>query len=219
VFKKLLFIPIFLLTIIQLQAQQFGIFYPTAPHLQVRSNSGSVQLGIATCNGCFSSIAKTSDVVLRANGMATGDFIISARSNDGIIFSTGDGNTDSKKMEILNNGKVIIGNVNNTPNDYKLYVEKGILAERLKVAVKTSSDWADYVFAKDYNLLPLEEVQSFIQQKQHLPDIPSADEMVKNGMDVLEMNAKLLQKVEELTLYLIQMNEKIKTLEQQLNNN
>jgi hypothetical protein len=175
---------------------------------------GSVQLGIATCDGCFSNIAKTGDAILRTNGMATGDLIIAARSNDGILFSTGNGSSDSKRMEIMNNGKVVIGNVSNTPNNYKLYVEDGILAERLKVAVKTSSDWADFVFAENYRLRSLAETKLFIQENQHLPDVPSAAEMVEKGLDVREMNALLLQKIEELTLHVIALNERVEELEE-----
>ncbi|MEL6721455.1 MAG: hypothetical protein AAFP82_22340, partial [Bacteroidota bacterium] len=197
-------------------AQQTDIFDASSPNLRVRSTSGSVQLGIATCDGCFSSISKKFDAILRTDGQATGNLIIAARSKDGIIFSTGDGNTDAKRMEIFNDGKVVIGNVGSTPSDYKLYVENGILAERLKVAVKTSADWADYVFEDDYHLLPLDQVKTFIEKNKHLPAVPSAEDMVKQGMDVLEMNAILLLKIEELMLYTIELNEKIKTLEKHL---
>ncbi|MEM1325989.1 MAG: hypothetical protein AAGI23_08555 [Bacteroidota bacterium] len=194
-------------------AQQIDLFYENDPHLQVRANMGSVQLAIATCNGCFSSQAQMGDAVLRTNGMATGDLIIAARSNDGIVFTTGDGSFDSQRMEILNNGKVTIGSIINTPGDYRLYVDRGILAERMKVAVKTTSDWADFVFEENYKLRSLQSIKAFINQNGHLPDVPSAEQMVENGLDVLEMNALLLRKVEELTLHMIELNERIKELE------
>ncbi len=117
------------------------------------------------------------------------------------------------------NGTVKIGDAA-TPAGYKLYVETGILTEKVKVAVKTSADWADHVFHKNYPLMPLQQVEQFIQQNGHLPGVPSASEVVKEGIDLAKMNAKLLEKIEELTLYIIQLKkettEKITTLEQQL---
>jgi trimeric autotransporter adhesin len=102
-------------------------------------------------------------------------------------------------------GKVMIGNVT-APNGYKLFVEQGILTEKVKVAVKTTANWADYVFDKNYQLPVLQQVEQYIQQHQHLPGIPAASEVVKNGLDLGEMNAKLLGKIEELTLYVIALN-------------
>jgi hypothetical protein len=62
-----------------------------------------------------------------------------------------------------------------------------------------------YVFADDYKLKPLDEVESFISEYNHLPDVPSAQEVVNAGIDVATMDAKLSQKVEELTLYVIEL--------------
>jgi trimeric autotransporter adhesin len=102
-------------------------------------------------------------------------------------------------------GKVMIGNVS-APNGYKLFVEQGILTEKVKVAVKTTANWADYVFDKKYELPVLQKVEQYIRKHQHLPGIPAASEVVKNGLDLGEMNAKLLGKIEELTLYVIALN-------------
>ncbi len=110
--------------------------------------------------------------------------------------------------------QVVIGSSVNTPAGYKLYVQDGILTEKLKVAVKNSGDWADYVFAKDYQLKPLEEVEAYINENKHLPDVPSAEEVVKSGIDVAQMDALLLQKIEELTLYVIQLKAELKALKQ-----
>ncbi|PQJ80302.1 hypothetical protein [Polaribacter porphyrae] len=80
--------------------------------------------------------------------------------------------------------------------------------------------WSDFVFYKNYNLPTLQEVEKHIKEKGHLKDIPSAKEVEKNGIFLGEMNAKLLQKIEELTLYIIaqekilkKQEEKIKELE------
>ncbi|NHA06994.1 hypothetical protein G7092_24555 [Mucilaginibacter sp. HC2] len=70
--------------------------------------------------------------------------------------------------------------------------------------------WNDYVFKKDYQLRPLSEVKAYIDQNQHLPEIPSEQEMVKKGLDVGEMNKLLMKKVEELTLYLIEKDQQVK---------
>lgn len=117
------------------------------------------------------------------------------------------GTNGSELMRINANGKVRIGGDNTTtPDGYKLFVEQGILTEKVKVAISTTSDWADYVFAPDYKLMSLKEVEQFTIENKHLPNIPSAAEMVTNGLDVAQMDAKLLEKVEELTLYIIEQN-------------
>ncbi|MCO6148510.1 hypothetical protein [Flavobacterium sp. NRK1] len=112
-------------------------------------------------------------------------------------------------FRVNQDGKVRIGNGANdikTPDGYKLFVEDGILTEKVKVAVKTTTNWADYVFAPDYKLMPLNEVEQFTKENNHLPNVPSAEEMVNNGLDVAQMDAKLMEKVEELTLYIIEQN-------------
>jgi hypothetical protein len=119
-------------------------------------------------------------------------------------------------LAINNNGMVTIGAVA-TPSGYKLYVEQGILTEKVKVAIKTSADWADHVFNKDYPLMPLKEVEAFINTNGHLPGTPSAAEVTKEGIDLGKMNAKLLEKIEELTLHIIDQQKKLETIQQQLN--
>src|SRR5690606_910854 len=95
---------------------------------------------------------------------------------------------------------------------YRLFVEDGILTEKVKVAVKNTSDWADYVFADEYKLMPLEQVEKFVKENNHLPNVPSAVEVVESGIDVAKMDAKLLEKIEELTLYIIQQQKEINEL-------
>jgi hypothetical protein len=79
----------------------------------------------------------------------------------------------------------------------------------------TLADWPDFVFEKDYNLLPLNEVAQYIKQNNRLPNIPSAAEVESNGIELGEMNAKLLQKVEELTLYILDLQNQINELKKQ----
>lgn len=83
-----------------------------------------------------------------------------------------------------------------------------------EILVNTVSG-ADFVFDKDYNLRPLSEVNTYIQENRHLPEIPSAADMKENGVSLDKLVIQLLQKVEELTLYTIQLEEKINELENQ----
>ncbi len=96
---------------------------------------------------------------------------------------------------------------------HRLAVE-GSIGSR-EVVVQTGS-WSDFVFEKDYYLPSLEEVENHIREHGHLSDIPSEKEVIKNGINLGEMDAKLLQKIEELTLYVIQQDKRIRTLESQL---
>lgn len=105
------------------------------------------------------------------------------------------------------NGKIGIGTV--PFEEYQLSVKGKIRAEEVKV----ETGWADFVFEEDYNLRTLEEVENFIKENKHLPEIPSAEEVAKNGVNVGQMESKLLQKIEELTLYIIEQNKRITELE------
>ncbi|GAB4044470.1 hypothetical protein [Spirosoma litoris] len=104
----------------------------------------------------------------------------------------------------------------NTPSGYYLAVEGGILTEKLRVASKSSGNWADYVLAPSYKLMPLANVESFIKHNGHLPGIPSAKEIAKQGIDVVSMQTSMMAKIEELTLHAIQQEKEIKRLRQQL---
>lgn len=130
---------------------------------------------------------------------------------------TGGSDDPQVRMQINADGKIVIGNATvptGTP-PYKLYVEGGILTEKLKVAVNAGSQWSDHVFMPNYTLQPLYEVEKYIKENKHLPNIPSADELVKNGLDVMEMQSKQMEKIEELTLYMIEMKKEIDTLKKE----
>lgn len=97
------------------------------------------------------------------------------------------------------------------------FVEKDLQVNG-KINVKNwSIEAPDYVFAKDYKLRDLNEVNSYIAENKHLPEVPSADEIKKGGVDLTQMNMTLLKKVEELTLYVIDQNKKIQALEAKSN--
>lgn len=123
-------------------------------------------------------------------------------------------NTNNTTAKLTVNGNVLIGDPASIslPSGYKLYVQTGILTEKLKVALESTSDWSDYVFEKDYQLMPLSEVETFVSENKHLPNFPSAQEVKDNGVNVVEMDARLLEKIEELTLYVIQLQKEIEEL-------
>ena len=102
-------------------------------------------------------------------------------------------------------------NTTNLPTGYALAVDGDAIFN--KVVIKTTNTWPDYVFAKNYNLRSLTEVKAFITQNGHLPDVPSSKQVEEHGVNVAEMNVILLKKVEELTLYLMEFEERLAKME------
>jgi hypothetical protein len=124
-----------------------------------------------------------------------------------ITFAT----ANTQRMRIAANGNVGIGTSN--PNE-KLTVN-GIMYGR-EVKVDATVPGPDYVFEKDYDLMTLEEIKVYIDENKHLPEVPSAKEMETNGLKLGEMNMLLLKKIEELTLHLLAMEERMKAMQKQL---
>ncbi|HAS40137.1 MAG TPA: hypothetical protein DCS93_06635 [Microscillaceae bacterium] len=106
------------------------------------------------------------------------------------------------------NGTLAVGTNNYNGSGYKLYVADGIRTEAVQIDAETN--WPDYVFANDYQLSPLSEVEAFIKQNKHLPNVPSAKEVNEKGINVVEMDATLLRKIEELTLHTISQQKHLK---------
>lgn len=127
------------------------------------------------------------------------------------------------QMTLMKDGKLIIGNPTQWGNDgttapgnYRLYVQHGILTERIKVAVRSTSDWSDYVFYKNYQLKNLYDVEKYIKKYKNLPNVPSANQVVNEGIDMVQMDATLLKKIEELTLYLIDLKKENDLMKKQI---
>ncbi|HTK19293.1 MAG TPA: hypothetical protein VL442_07270 [Mucilaginibacter sp.] len=111
-----------------------------------------------------------------------------------------------------NGGNVLIGQATQVNTAYKLDVNGKARAN--EIVVNTSG--ADFVFDEKYSLPKLSDVKAYIDKNKHLPEIPSAKEMQANGMSVGEINTKLLQKVEELTLYLIEKDKQLSDQQQNI---
>jgi hypothetical protein len=127
---------------------------------------------------------------------------LGTKTNHPLGFFTNNG---AAQMIILQNGNIGIGTTNPT---YKLSVNGQIQSKEVRV----ETGWADYVFENDYELKPLSEVEQFIATNKHLPGIPSAEEIQKNGLPVGELQTKMMAKIEELTLYIIELEKQVKEL-------
>lgn len=115
-------------------------------------------------------------------------------------------------MMVKGDGSVGIGTTDT--KGYKLAVNGSAIFTKVKV--KAYAAWPDFVFHDDYKLPSLQQLEQFVKANGHLPEMPSAEEVEKEGQDLAEINRKLLQKVEELTLYIIDQNKKTEKLEKRL---
>ena len=149
-----------------------------------------------------------------------------ATRNNGNWICTGDGSHNGGGVIYTNVvGDIYFASIPNTggnnqtltdaqiKNNIKLHLTpSGVL--KTKEVLVTTANWPDFVFEKDYNLPPLNEVAQFIEENQHLPNVPTAAEVETNGVNLGEMNAVLLNKIEELTLYIIDLQKQINELKQ-----
>ncbi len=109
----------------------------------------------------------------------------------------------------LMTGGVGIGTINTNDPNNRLFVETGIRTRKITIDQAT---WPDYVFSPDYRLLPLDSLRSYIVSNKHLPEMPSADSVTKNGVELGDGESRLLKKVEELTLYIIEQQKEIEEI-------
>ena len=171
-----------------------------------KKGSGNVYLGYSA--GATTAITSESNTLYVSN------------SNTPYPLIKGDFTANTLKINSKTTGYLAVGDFNATtpmptPSGYRLIVQDGILTEKVKVAVKTTADWADYVFEDDYKLMPLSEVEKYTIENNHLPNVPSADEMASNGLDLGQTSKMFMEKIEELTLYIIQMNKEIQALKKE----
>ncbi|MBC5836134.1 hypothetical protein G6N05_14480 [Flavobacterium sp. F372] len=189
------------------------------PNLKLTSGTASLEVGISSCNGCFDGFSKPNDAVIRTLG--GGDLLFNipgTNENRKIAFHTA-GDKILTIQEVGTSGKVGVGTTNfptligsSDISAYKLFVKGGILTDEVRVR----TGWADYVFADNYVLKPLAEVERFIETNKHLPNVPSAKQVELEGISIGEMTKIQQEKIEELTLYIIDLNKKLALLEAKL---
>lgn len=188
------------------------MMYGSAPLLFFRPQTGSttsqIRFQLPDATNEFALTHFNNRLTLgRMSGLSIANDLIIA--NDGNV---GVGTTaPNAKLHVATN--MMIGGGNPTAG-YALSVNGKIISEEVRVEADVS--WPDYVFDESYNLRPLSELEHFIRLNKHLPEIPSAAEIKKDGIMLGDMNKRLLEKVEELTLYLMQQEKKINQLQAQL---
>ncbi|MCZ2128673.1 MAG: hypothetical protein LC109_00210 [Bacteroidia bacterium] len=118
------------------------------------------------------------------------------------------------RFVVKEDGTVWVGNGSGTQFiDSAIFFVDGHM--RVREIVVDMASWPDYVFGNNYILLPLDSVAAFIEKNGHLPSVPPADSVAKNGLNLAETNAILLRKIEELQLYILQLNKRLNALEEQ----
>ncbi|WP_303316698.1 hypothetical protein Q4Q34_07795 [Flavivirga abyssicola] len=188
-------------------------------------NSGTARAYLAFTTGrtqfSLSNISGQEVFNLNTGSLGVDNVYIHMPKADSRFVISGYGDYKPEHKFIIRNGSALIegdmfstGNIGIGTTDtigYKLAVNGTIRAKEIKV----ETGWADFVFENTYNLPTLKDVEQHIKEKGHLKDIPSAKEVAENGIFLGEMDSKLLQKIEELTLYTIQQEKKIEKLEKE----
>ncbi|MGB6034898.1 MAG: hypothetical protein WBG42_01430 [Cryomorphaceae bacterium] len=123
-------------------------------------------------------------------------------------------NTGEVPLRLSSAGKVGINTDNFGESNHSLYIAGSSIAEEM--FVKLSDDWGDFVFEKEYDLMPLDELEHYLEENKHLPDFPSAAEVEKDGLALGETERLLTIKVEELTLYILELKKEIDTLKEEI---
>ena len=160
-----------------------------------------------TPNGEIKS-SRTSVFLADKNGANSYSYAFLTRTTNPNVKAFAVNNGSGDKFVIYGDGRVGIGT--QPVGGYMLSVKGNIVAERLDVKLDC---WPDYVFESDYKLISLDSLRNFVFKNKHLPEVPTEEDVVKNGLDVGEMTKALIKKTEEMTLYIIQLNEKYKDLE------
>jgi hypothetical protein len=165
----------------------------------INNDSPLGRLTVESQSGVFGNFTSTEKGLVIKDGAynSANDFEI--QSNGGTM-----------KFVVNDDGYVGIGTANPT---HTLSVNGTIRAKEVIV----NTGWSDFVFEKDYKLMPFHSLEKYIKDNKHLPDIPFASEVENNGISIGEMDSKLLQKIEELTLYMIELNKKVENLQNENN--
>lgn len=181
----------------------------------IKHNNGNVGIGTTT-PGAKQEIYLANGGMNQfrlSTGFSGGNYIdinpfITGVNNGGFAISQ----NGSIRFVIDNSGDGNVGIGTTSPQGYKLAVAGKVRATEIKVE---ALPWSDFVFESSYKLRDLKDTEQFIKENKHLPEIPSAAEVEKDGINVGEMSAKLLQKIEELTLYMIDFNKKMEVIQKE----
>lgn len=141
-------------------------------------------------------------------------YILGARDPDSDKYKS----KDSSKRIDVNTDEIRIGTRDenfNKKSSKRVEIDADEIFIKGKIIHKSGIKWPDFVFASDYNLLSLEELEKYIKKNKHLPSIPTAEEMAKNGTSIGDIQNKFIQKIEEITLYTIKQNKQINTLQKE----
>lgn len=187
---------------------------PNNGYFEITNGTSTLATTVTNCIGCYSNVAVAGDVVI--NARSAGSLIIANENNGNIKFETGLGASGTGKVQMMldKNGSIGIGTGSTALNPLEKLAVNGLIhTKEVKVDLL---NWPDFVFSKNYNLPTLQTIEKQIQDNGHLANIPSAKEVAENGVLLGVMNKNLLQKIEELTLYLIQINKDVQYLKAQL---
>jgi len=190
--------------------QNFNLYNRGTSSVALSINKSSNYIGIGTTSPAFKFHVSAVDASVQQRFQRTGTSlgITDVGADDqGFKFFVGGFSATSLKVLFGSNGRVGIGTFS---ADATLTVNGDIHSK--EVRVDTNIPTPDYVFEKDYKLSSLEDIKTYIDQNKHLPEVPSAAAMEKNGIQLGEMNMLLLKKIEELTLYVIEQKEEVKNL-------
>ncbi|HRN55614.1 MAG TPA: hypothetical protein PLL71_04150 [Agriterribacter sp.] len=166
---------------------------------------GDANLTVLKLKGASDQAAGSSiiDIISKSTSIVGAHFVRAGNNIDLLFKATADNSikTQISTLGMYTQGVLGVGTFDT--KGYKLAVGGNMVAEKIKV--KLMSNWPDYVFEQHYRLLSLSELEEFIRKNNHLPEIPSALEVEQKGLDLGENQALLLKKIEELTLYIIEL--------------
>ncbi len=198
-----------------------GFIAPAENRRFTLTPDGEAIVGDSENNQVLKVVSRSESILQLAHRMDGANYEILRNDDSELEFRGGTSGSGSAlpRLMLLNSGGQLMIGTSNSPNtidggitdisDYHLYVAGGILSEEVRVR----TGWADYVFEKDYDLLPLKQVKTHIETHGHLHNTPSAEQIENGGLELGSMTVNQQEKIEELFLHLIAMQEKMDALE------
>jgi hypothetical protein len=179
--------------------------------LKIQTSRGYLVLGPKSSGWCHMETNKDRFYLNKPLFIASGR-LVSYSTHDLKLCTGESGNYDMNTRITIKNSNGYVG-IGTTDPQSELAV-KGIITARELVI--TMNGWSDYVFENDYKLMPINELEQHIKENKHLPGIPTEKEIMENGVQIGSVSASLLGKIEELTLYIIEQNKRIESLEKEI---